>query len=443
MKRSRPWVVAAALAAALLASTSMLAAALTCEWVAAGGGESHDKTRAVATDAQGHVFLASECVGDARFGDQLWRSAGGMDMCLIKVGAEGKPLWVAGLGGSKTDRAYGVICDAHGNAYVTGHFESGDLMVHGKPLANAGSYDAFTAKFSAAGDVLWVRSKGGADYDYGHGIAIDSKGAVVVTGAIGRKIFCTKYDAEGNEVWHRSGEGALSGSGHGIAVDGRDEIVIGGNSSGSGSWGKLGIASKTTAALALKLNPQGEALWVSLIEGSPSALYHEITCDALGRVWGAGMFKGRLSVAGQTFSSSGEKDNDGLMVHLDAKGQVQWARHLKGVGTDYCLGVATDGSGRSYFCGDFNQATSLAGHSLTPRGSGDIFVAGFDERGGLSWVEQAGGKLNDSAYPLIYAASGHLICAGSFGAPASFGKVEVTGGGKSDLYAAKWRLPRP
>ena len=132
-----------------------------------GGGASHDKTRAVTTYGAGNVFLASECVGDATFGDQHYKTAGGMDMCLVKLNAAGKALWVSAFGGSKTDRAYGVITDAAGNAYVTGHFESTDAMANGEVLPNAGSYDVFTAKFAPDGKVLWVRVKGGEGYDYG------------------------------------------------------------------------------------------------------------------------------------------------------------------------------------------------------------------------------------------------------------------------------------
>jgi len=283
--------------------------------------------------------------------------------------------------------------------------------------------------------------KGGEGYDYGHGIAIDSKGHVVVTGAIGRQVFCTKYDAEGHEVWHRTTSGTVSGSGHGIAVDAQDHIYIGGNSTGSGAFGKAIIDSKTTAALAVKLTPDGEGVWASVIPGTPSALYHEIACDSQGRVWGAGMFKGSVTVAGETFQSSGDKDNDGLIVHLDAAGQVQWARHLHGPGTDYCLGVATDDHGTAFVCGDFNQDTSLAGHALATRGSGDIFLAAFDAKGNLTWVEQAGGKLNDNAYPITFRSPGELIIAGACAAPAAFGAHEVTKSGSSDLYAAKWKLP--
>jgi hypothetical protein len=157
-------------------------------------------------------------------------------------------------------------------------------MVNGQKLPNAGSYDAFTAKFSPEGKVLWARVKGGEGYDYGHGIAIDSKGHLIVTGAIGQQVFCSKYDAEGHELWHHTTSGTLSGSGHGIAVDGRDHIYLGGNSTGTGSFGKVMIESKTTAALVIKLTPEGEGLWANVIPGTPSALYHEIACDSQGRV---------------------------------------------------------------------------------------------------------------------------------------------------------------
>jgi hypothetical protein len=427
---------------ALLALISTLHAAEppACEWVFSGGGSGHDKTRAVTTDRAGNVFLASECVGDAMFGDQQHKTAGEMDMCLTKLDAAGKPLWVSGFGGSKTDRAYGVITDAAGNAYVTGHFESTDVMVNGEKLLNAGNYDAFTAKFSPDGKLRWVRVKGGAGSDYGHGIAIDSKGHVVITGAIGGQFFCTKYDAEGREIWHRTPSGKVSGSGHGIAIDGKDHIYLGGSASGTGAFGKVVIESKTSAALVLKLTPEGEGEWVNLIPGTTTAIYHEIACDSQGRVWGAGMFKGSVSVAGQTFQGSTEKDYDGLIVHLDVAGQVQWAKHMHGPGTDYCLGVVTDDHGTAFVCGDFNQDTVLAGHALATRGSGDIFLAAFDVKGGLLWVQQAGGKLNDSAYPITFRAPDELIIAGALSTPATFGTHEVTKSGSSDLYAAKWKL---
>jgi hypothetical protein len=57
-------------------------------------------------------------------------------------------------------------------------------------------------------------------------------------------------------------------------------------------------------------------------------------------------------------------------------------------------------------------------------------------------VEQAGGKLNDSAYPITFRAPDQLIIAGAFTAPATFGTHEVAKSSASDLYGASWKLPR-
>lgn len=456
MKPIRPAVVLIASLTTWFLTRSPNAAAdgATCEWVFGGGGGEHDKTRAVAFDRAGNVFLASECVGDAVFGEHARRGAGGMDMVLVKLDPAGRAVWVSGLGGNKTDRAYGADTDAAGNVYVTGHFESDDLTVDGAVLPNAGGYDVFTAKYSPEGRLLWVRTAGGSGYDYGHGLVVDGKGDIVITGAVqgdaafgseridgkGSSIFCAKYGPGGELKWLRASSG-VTGSGHGIDVDGGGNLYLGGNVSGKGAFGPVAIDAPGQSALVLKLTPAGEAVWASVIPGSHGALYHEITCDASGRVWGVGMFKGSVAVAGETFASSGEKDNDGLIVHLDPAGAVKWARHLHGPGTDYCLGVATDERGNAFVCGDFNADTALAGKSLATRGSGDIFLAAFDPAGALRWVRLAGGVKNDSAYPLVFRAPDELVFAGAFSAPAAFGGREVKQSGASDLYGAKWKLP--
>ena len=80
-------VLATSLPLAFLTGTPRTDAAepAVCEWVFDGGGGEHDKTRAVAFDGSGNVFLASECVGDAVFGGLTRRSAGGMDMVVVKL----------------------------------------------------------------------------------------------------------------------------------------------------------------------------------------------------------------------------------------------------------------------------------------------------------------------------------------------------------------------
>jgi hypothetical protein len=152
------------------------------------------------------------------------------------------------------------------------------------------------------------------------------------------------------------------------------------------------------------------------------------------------MFKGAMTVGEEVLRSSGDKDSDGVIVHIDRSGNTVWSRHLSGPGTDYCLGVAVDGAGNSFISGDFHVETTLAGVKLTSRGAGDAFLAGFDLEGKLLWMEQAGGVATDTAYPIAFRAPNELIVGGSTAAPAQFGDWEIKATSGVDFFGAKWLL---
>ena len=424
------------------------------EWLAFGGGARSDKIRAVAFDRTGNALLAGEATGDIAFGVLQRAGAGDMDVVLTKVAADGSVQWLRGFGGGQTDRAYGVATDAAGCAYVTGHYQSRDARVAGAVLPNAGDYDLFVAKYSATGELLWLRTAGGAGYDYGHGIAIDAAGAVVVGGAVAgevrfgetvvnpgsttRAVFCAKFDADGALLWVRASEGKLNGSGHGVAVDGSGHIYIGGSGSGSGRFGDHALELGARASLVLKLTPAGELVWSAVQTG---AGLHEIAVDAGGRVWAAGMFKESAGFGAETFMTKGPKDNDGFLCHYSADGRLQWTRVLSGPGTDYCLGVATDGTGRSFVTGEFTAMAGFAGRTLTSRGATDILTAAFDEQGRLEWLLDNGGPKGDNAYTLVWHPSGRLLLGGSCSAGAAFGERVMDGVGGNEAYGAVLRLP--
>jgi Beta-propeller repeat len=48
--------------------------------------------------------------------------------------------------------------------------------------ANQGLNDAFIVKYSAAGDRLWKRQLGTAEYDWSNGVATDGEGNIVIGG---------------------------------------------------------------------------------------------------------------------------------------------------------------------------------------------------------------------------------------------------------------------
>lgn len=426
------------------------------DWAVAAGGAKHDKTRAVNADKNGNVLLAGEITGPVKFGTLELPAAGQLDAFVAKYGPSGDFLWARSAGGSATDRAYAVAADPEGNVYAAGHFESQNAGFGGTKVSNLGGYDFFIVKYDPQGNLLWVRTGGGEGYDYAHGLAVDSHGDVIVTGAVagnatfgdvsleqgpGRRLFCAKYSPDGRVLWVKTTEGKADGSGHGVATDGQGNIYVGGFNSGTGLFGRHPLnTTKGQESLVAKLSGDGEVLWVSLQKGEPSCLVHEITCDLAGNVWAAGMFKGRAYFGSDIFESSGEKDSDAFIAHYAPDGALKWARAGKGPATDYGLGVATDGRGNSFLCGTFTDRFTMEGKTLSSMGSSDIYVAGFDPRGSIQWLAQAGGKGGDNAYSIVFDGKDSLIMGGAFSGTSTFGTVEIQEVGGSDLYGAKMKV---
>lgn len=434
---------------------TLLAAKPQFEWVSGGGSQVSDKTRAIAVDASGNTYLAGEISGPADFGMHSVGSAGKMDVFVAKLSATGEFVWAKSFGGSETDRAYGVVPDAEGNVYVAGHFQSADMKFNGVLQPNNGDYDLFVLKLSAAGELLWGKTAGGAGYDYAHAVALDGKGDVVLTGAVAgearfgaisvnsgskdRPVFVAKYSAKGDLKWAKCSAG-VSGSGHGIGVDAGDQIYVGGSFSGRGAFDSVALhAEKGSCSFVLKLAPDGSAAGAASFPGTAPTI-HEIAVDRDGRVWIAGMYKQNMQIGTHSLTSSSATNSDGFCASLDRDLSVRWVHALHGEGVDYCLGVATDGSGRGFFTGEFTGDAVFSEAALHGAGATDIFVAAFDADGRLEWVERCGSEKGDNAYTMAWHPSGFLVLGGACTAPAQFGQKVMNSPRGAEAYGAKIKV---
>ena len=88
------------------------------------------------------------------------------DIFLAKYSQSGNLLWNLTAGGSGEDAASTVALDASGNAYIVGSFRNVATFGSFSRSSN-GSDDAFIAKVSPSGSILWVQSFGGSNQDVG------------------------------------------------------------------------------------------------------------------------------------------------------------------------------------------------------------------------------------------------------------------------------------
>jgi hypothetical protein len=425
------------------------------EWVSAGGSQGGDKTRAITVDMAGNVYIAGEISGPADFGKHALESQGKMDAFVAKLSPSGEFLWAKSFGGAEVDRAYGVAADDRGNVYVCGHFQSTDLQIKGATQTNHGEYDLFVLKLNSAGELLWGRTSGGAGYDYAHAIVLDAAGDIVVTGAVAgqavlgsvtlndsskdRSIFIAKYSTTGDLKWARCTTG-ISGGANAVGIDAQGQIYVGGSFAGQGRFDTLELnGAKGACGCVLKMTGDGAGLKAVTFPGTAPTV-HEIAVDAQGRVWAAGMFKQNIKIGSHELTSSSASNSDGFCAALDADLNVNWVKNIQGEGVDYCLGVATDGSGGSFFTGEFTSNASLDEATFHSAGGVDIFIAAFDATGRLLWSHSCGSEKTDNAYSTAWHQSGSLLLGGACAAVANFGAHSMTSPKGSEAYAAKMKV---
>ena len=115
-------------------------------------------------------------------------AGGSRDGFVAKISASGSALlWSTYLGGSGLDQAYSAGTDLQGDVYVTGYTDSSNLPVKDARQATyGGGTDAFLARYSAAGDKLvFLTYHGGAGWDNGFRVRVDSSGSAYLCGSTG------------------------------------------------------------------------------------------------------------------------------------------------------------------------------------------------------------------------------------------------------------------
>ena len=100
------------------------------------------------------------------------------DAWLVKLSATGTIVWTRTIGGSGSDTGNEVVELPNGDILLAGSTESNDVDI----TLNQGGRDGMLAKLNSAGDILWVRTYGGALQDGLTSIAPKSNGNVILCG---------------------------------------------------------------------------------------------------------------------------------------------------------------------------------------------------------------------------------------------------------------------
>jgi len=231
-------------------------------WAKSMGATVFDEGLGIALDGSGNVHTTGLFQGTVDFdpGPDTFNltSSGSEDVFVSKLDSNGDFVWAKSMGGPGGDGGIDIAMDGSGNVHTTGYFSGTSDFDPGPGIFNLtsnGGRDSFVSKLDSNGNFLWAKSMGGAGFDEGLGIAVDSSGNVHTTGlfqgtvdfdpgpdtfdltSIGsHDVFISKHDSNGDFVWAKSMGGPGSDVSRNIAVDGSGNVHIVGRFDGTADF---------------------------------------------------------------------------------------------------------------------------------------------------------------------------------------------------------------
>src|SRR5665213_1457032 len=375
--------------------------------------------------------------------------------------------WAKSAGGIGDDEPSIISLDAFGNSYVTGQFTSPTVIFGLDTLRNddvtGHTWDMFLVKYDPLGTVIWAKSAGGVDDDYGTSVVVDASGNCFVTGYFystslifgsdtltnpinSIDLFVVKYDASGNVLWAKENSGGVSeGYAVSISTDATGNCYVTGFFVGSLTIGTITLTNSGIADIFLvKYDPSGNVLWAKSNGGNDIDEPICIADDASGNSYVTGIFDSPTIIFGSDTLRNPNNANhtaDVFLVKYDPSGNVLWAKSAIGADYDESNSVAVDALGNIFLTGVFNSPTIIfSADTLTnASGSDDLFLVKYDAMGSVSWAKSAGGSLSDQAYSVATDATGNAYITGRFSSPTIvFGFDTLTNAGYADIFLAKY-----
>src|SRR6185436_10312705 len=231
------------------------------QWLWTAGGIDSDGANAVAAAPDGGWLIGGSFSRTAEFQDIALKSRGGTDALLIKLAANGDVEWVKQFGGRYNDTISHLGVDARGNIYVQGVFRD-VASWGGPPLtAHGGSdNDIVLAKYDVNGDHVWSKNFGNAFNDVAGGLTVDPAGNITMVGSFDKSVsfgpgddhtslgeadaFIARYTTDGKLVWARTYGADREDIAFGVAADAAGNTVTVGWFQGSVDFGKGSLVSK-------------------------------------------------------------------------------------------------------------------------------------------------------------------------------------------------------
>lgn len=264
------------------------------QWIKQFGNELTDASFSMKVDDNGNLYISGFSIKQQQQGLFFQPGVLADDPWITKYDTNGNQQWFQTFGSPDYDEAYSIALSNDGSIYTTG-WTVGDLG--GK---NAGLYDVWITKHDNNGQLQWTRQFGTQDYEFPKAIDTDSQGNVYITGwtlgDLGGKnagsddAWLAKYDSNGNQLWIKQFGTSGDDASLSMKVDGDCNIFLAGYINNDLGEKNAGVDDAWVA----KYDSNGNQLWSQQFGTSKFDAATNVTSDNVGNVYVTGITDGSL-----------------------------------------------------------------------------------------------------------------------------------------------------
>ena len=235
------------------------------------------------------------------------------------------------------------------------------------------------------------------------------------------------------------------------ASDANGNTFVAGNYGEMMMGGSIFIGSNTLTTtqgsdyFLVRYLPNGNVDWVKSFGTSNPDQIEDITIDAQGNVYVAGIFSSTLTIDGTTITGN---QNDFFLAKFNSAGVLQWLRQsnegLTMMGFCSDIKIATDAINNCYVTGAFTESVSFGSganaQTLTSSGFRDVFMLKYNSSGTKQWVKSLGGIGSEVPVDVIALPDGKILFSGVYGSdnPININGNTLSPTGAQDIFLAAY-----
>ncbi|RMD91791.1 MAG: choice-of-anchor D domain-containing protein [Calditrichaeota bacterium] len=315
-------------------------------WTTTFGGDDNESASAILPTPDGGYLVAATT---ASFG------AGGQDVYIIKIDADGNEQW---------HKTYGDVLDDRATAMVRA--PNGGYLIVGATQKDVTGRDAYVLRIDEQGNKLWSKNYGGNGGEIAHDVQVTRDGNYIIVGSTTSSgagqfdVYLFKIDDNGNVQWEKTYGGDIWDIGFSVQQTDDNGFVVAGYTTSFGAQARDFYLIKT--------DEMGNLQWSKVFGGE-----HNDEAGVVRQTSDGGFLLAGFTV---NFFSANKEYSDLYLVKTDAQGNVLWSKNFGGEKSEGASDLLLDDEGGVIIIGTTNSYSK----------DNDIFWLKLNEMGNITSV---------------------------------------------------------